>query len=176
MGTCLIAVAFTAIVWEPPASASLPPAPLQQLTDPPTIIVEASLGQADSTCNYEVWPQGIGTLDGENVQIELSVPSGVTVEGWSCSGTRCIERVSAEDIAETGYVSLTMEIDNGNPHQLGGARIVVAELDPEAIPPECFTKHSGGSLSTYVWCADELVSIGGLECCACPCDFAPSCD
>jgi hypothetical protein len=187
MAVCLAAVAFTGIAYEPPAHAILPPmpspAPVEQSgpSGPTTtIIAEAELGQQDSTCNYEVRPYGFGILGEDDVQIELTVPNGVTIAGWSCSAELCVNRVTAEQVAEYGHVWLPMEIDNGDPNRTGGGWIFVAEGDPDGEERGCLPKITGIGPDIIV-CDDGFDPYAydrisdPSTCCACPCDFAPSC-
>jgi hypothetical protein len=166
----LAAAALTTIMVEPPARASLPAVPA--MTELLPVIVTGEVGPSDSTCNVDVSPKGIVTLDDEqDVEIELAVAAGVTIEGWDCEDKLCVNLVSAERIAHEGVVWLRMQIDNGDPNHLGGAWMFVTRGEKKEFP-DC----------EIIW--NVLVCDNGWvlplpspgECCGCPCDFAPNCD
>jgi hypothetical protein len=170
---CLVPALLLAVaVHEAPARAGAPRPVLEAPPPQPassTSVLTADLDGPDSTCNYEVSPSMLVADEGTNAQLEISVPTGVTLTGWVCVEDVCKMRLSEQTIAEYGPLTVVLEVDVGDPARLGGAHVIVGTPDQVDSGPHCIwwpngTYHCDGD-------GDYYPPI----CCACPCDFAPKC-
>lgn len=123
------------------------------------VTLTGTVGSADSTCNAEVSPQVFPLADDTVVELQLVVPLNSTIDGWLCDADLCTRRFDASYLDENGVHMESLLIVGPNPQQTFGVTIALAE--PE-LARDTFALSMG--LPKYP-----------PVCCACPCNFAPTC-
>lgn len=132
------------------------------------VVFSGIVGAADSTCSADVTPWAFPVADDTVLEVRLAVPAGATIAGWACDDGLCARRFRPVDLDDDGMrLELLKIVVDGDPAHTVGATILLA--DPDVLPvPLPFSLPGPGPTKGYV--------PKPPVCCACPCDFAETCE